>query len=464
MTSGLTSFDIQEVRDVQSSKILGNVFDGLVGYAPGSTRLEPGLATGWTPSNGWATWTFRIRPNVVFSDGTPVTPSLVAAALSRIGNLADRSKISADDEAGEVTVRLDRADGDFPARVAQGYWGITLRKGKSVLGTGPYVVDPASTKTLVRLRRNPKYWGTPPKIDEVEFRGFGSGAGSFTKLREAIAAGEIDLTDSLPPWEADRLEGAPGVEVKRVASRSLTILGMNLRKKPLSDVRVRRAIAFAIDRPAAVRALFGEKAEVARAVIPPSILPTKPDPFVRDVPRAKALLAEAGFPNGFEITILDNFALGGAPPGVPLLSDVFAKDLAEIGIRLKRLPIRSFDEFLSRMAKGETELSISGWTADTGSAADWMESNFASAMTGDCPACNNAWFFSDPALDRHVEEARAKKSREALSGIVDIVYREVPIVPIVYGPVIFVHRRNLGGVFPSAAPTMLLRDAVFAVR
>jgi len=458
----LSSFDIREVRDAGTSKALGNVYETLVAYHPGTTRLEPGLAESWTMS-AFTDWTFKLRPDVVFSDGTPATASTVAASFTKVAAVTERAMLVPDDAAGTILFRLSAPDAEFVSFLAQGFTGVVLEKKGNLYGTGPYQLAEGATLEHPVLESNPRFRGGRPKIDRVDYRVYLSTDGTADEFVHALAAGEVDVVGDFPPWELAKFEALSGVVVRTAPSRGLTMLGINMARKPFDDVRVRRAIARALDRNALVRELFPPGTVVARAPLPPSVHPAADDPYAHDPTRARQLLAEAKVAEGTRIRLLDPYTTGGAKQtGAARLMDMIQADLETVGFRVQRESPKSFEDLTRRFANGDWDLAIQRWIADTGSAADFLGSNLASSRIGDCPACNNTWQFRDPKVDQLLVELRATRSSEAFDEIVATFDRELPYVPLVYGPETAAWRSRVHGLEVSATATQPLFDVSIA--
>lgn len=458
ISADMTSFDAQEVRDAVTAKVLNNVFDNLVMIPAGSTNLEPGLALNWKPNPKFDEWTFVIRPKVVFSDGTPATAEVLAASLRNVESISGKCEITAD-ASGKVTFKLKSADAEFPSILAQNYGGISLKKGKDrAIGTGPFLLAPESTKQKAILTRNPKYWGTPPKIERIVYTSFKSAAGTAQTLLDALIADKIDLTDGIPIGALPALSQHSQIAVNAVVGRSVGMLGMNNENAPFKDVRVRQAIAHAINRDGIVDAFYPKGTGVARAPLPPTIYHAKPDPYDYNPVKAKQLLGAAGFPKGFKTTILQtwtNRPYASNPVGI---AERIKKDLEAVGIDVTIHVPTDANDFFGRLGAGKYDMAVLGWIADTGSPADFLESNLSSAMIGTCPACNNMFRFRNPKVDAMIRDARATKSRKALDDVIEIFNSEIPYVPFVYGPEVSAWNRRVLGFAVSPTPTMYLKE------
>ena len=458
ITATTTGFDAQDVRDGVTAQVLNNVYDQLVSITAGTTRLEPGLAISWSPSERFTLWTFKMRPNVMFSEGTAATPSIIADSIRRVESISDRCTIVGDDDAGTISFQLNSADAEFPSILAQNYAAVSFHKAGKPYGSGPFVVDPSSTPDHIVLNRSETYWGTPAKVDQIDFAVFKPVGGSFDALRQALIQGKIHLTAGLPIGEIPKLAKHRQIVSKAVVGRSVGMLAFNNERKPFTTAKVRQAIGHAIDRDRIVSSFYPAGTGVARSPVPPTIYRGAKDPWDHNPERARELLAEAGHAEGFSTTILQtwtNRPYAANPAGIALL---IQEDLAAVGIKAKIIVPEDADSFFKLLGDGEYDLAVQGWIADTGSPADFLESNLASAMIGTCPACNNMSRYRSDEIDELIRKARATRSRKALEGIIELFNRDLPFVPFVYGPEVAAWSNQVVGFQVSPTPTMYLRE------
>ncbi len=294
----------------------GNVFEGLTTVDEGGA-VKPLLATSWTVSPDGLTYTFALRPHVVFHDGTPFDATIVKFALDRARSPQSTNAqkqffepIEAVDTPDPLTavVRLKHPEGLFPYRLA---WGdaVMVAPGSAdtnrtvPIGTGPFKFKDWQRGDHVDLVRNDAYWDRGvPKLAAVTFRFIGDPQAQAAALR----AGDID---GMPEFTAPELFGDFGKDTRFTAIVGATprklVAGLNEGRPPLNDPRVRRALMSAVDRKAVIEGAYsglGTPIGSHYAPTDPGYLDlTGTVPF--DPAKAKALLAEAGYPNGFALTI-----------------------------------------------------------------------------------------------------------------------------------------------------------------
>jgi peptide/nickel transport system substrate-binding protein len=309
------------------------VFDSFVGR-DGESVWVPALALSWTPVDE-TTWEFKLRPGVTFSDGTPFTADDVAYSFQRVMTLETPSSYRSNmrsivrwEVVDPLTLRVitDRPNAVLPGQLTNIF--IVSRKmeaaslddiqaGRAALGTGPFKVDSYLNGVRLQLTRNDRYWGQKPAWEHVDERVMSNDAARIS----ALLAGDVDLIDDVAPTDAATLQREPAVKVYRHASDRVMFLVPNVRldslplltdetgaplpHNPLRDVRVRRAVSLAINRETlAARGLDGA-AVPNGALVPASFGGYDPAPPVPpyDPAAARKLLAEAGYPNGFGMTI-----------------------------------------------------------------------------------------------------------------------------------------------------------------
>ncbi len=293
----------------------------------GLTRLrldmtaEPDLAESWTTSADLTTWTFKLRPNLVFQDGTPCTSKDVEASFQRMmdpktgsaarTNIGPVKDVTATD-ATTVVFHLKGPYADLPVALAYTNAKIipsAIAKGDmSVLshsanGTGPFKLVSFSPERQIVVERNLHYWDpTRPHVDRVEVVVYPDP----TAEASALIAGDTDLMAETQPSQFGRLKSAKGVVPLRVPSGQFLNVNMACYAKPFSDMRIRQALALTVDRKAMVGFVAegygtpGDDTPISPAYHFYHKMPLKQ----RNIPEARKLLAEAGYPNGIDLTLV----------------------------------------------------------------------------------------------------------------------------------------------------------------
>jgi peptide/nickel transport system substrate-binding protein len=293
------------------------LFDTLVRPTPDATGLEPGLAESWEISDDGLAYTFRLR-DAAFSDGTPVTAEDVVYSLQRAQSEASRWRtffkaitgLEALDEK-TVVVRLDKPFTPLLNNLALFSSAILPKaaiedQGEAFfdqpVGTGPFVLEAWNRGQSLDLAANSNYWQHgKPQLEEVELQVIPEGNSRVLKLQ----AGEIDAAIDIPLNQLERLGSTQGVkaEVAEVFRSEFAL--MNTKREPFDDIRVRQALNYAVDKEGLLQGLLFGTGSVAASPMPPMAY-SDPDlqPYGYDPGKAKALLAEAGYGDGFSTTIL----------------------------------------------------------------------------------------------------------------------------------------------------------------
>lgn len=336
-----------------------NLFEPLL-RVDGEGKLVPGLAERWTVSEDGLTYRFTLRPNAKFHDGTAADSADVKFTLDRAraadsvnaqkAYFAPIAQVETPDPQ-TVVVTLSRPDGLFLFHMASGDAAIVAPESaptnkQKPVGTGPFKFDRWVAGDRVVLVRNPDYDGAKPKLDRVTFRFVSDPAAQVAALK----AGDIDAFTLFSTYEAlPEFRNDPKFTVTVGSTEGETVLSTNNARKPFDDVRVRRAMAHAIDRKTLIEGVLYGNGVAIGSHFPPHregyVDLTGMYPY--DPAKAKALLAEAGYPNGFDTTLRLP-----PPPYARRGGELVAAMLAEAGIRVKIEPVE-WAAWLEKTFKGK---------------------------------------------------------------------------------------------------------------
>lgn len=348
------TLDPHKVVGRQSEAFLANIFDGLTARDADGT-LVPGLAESWEQV-GDTTWRFHLRHGVSFQNGEPFDSESVRFTLERAGNpdspattWSQINTITGVDVVDAYTVDIHTVSPDvlLPARLAELFGPMlppvyTVEAGDDFgthpVGTGPFVLKEWVKNERLVLAANEDYWRGAPSVKEIVVRPIAEDA---TRV-SALIAGEVDLIEGLPHVMVDLIDSRPDLRVERVSASRVFYISIDASVKPLDDVRVRQALNYAIDRQAIIDRLFGGLGRPAATIISAQAFGFDPsvEPYPYDPVKAKELLAEAGYPNGFSIefdyfsgSVADHYALSQAVAGYWTQIGIDVKENAyELGV------------------------------------------------------------------------------------------------------------------------------------
>lgn len=339
--------------------VYANIFEGLTRIGPDGSLL-PALAQSWEISEDGLVYTFQLRSGATFHDGSALDAGDVVFSLNRArseGSTNAQKPLFAAIDAVEaasdtsVIVRLSKPSGEFLYNMGWGDAVIVAPESadtnkETPIGTGPFKFENWQRGAAITLVKNANYWGTQAKLDKVTFRFIPDPAAATA----ALLAGDVQAFPNLPAPEAiAQFEADPRFTVVIGSTEGETILAMNNQKPPFDNILVRRAMAHAIDRQAIIDgAMFGLGTPIGTHFAPhnPAYVDlTSTYPY--DLEKAKALLAEAGFPNGFKAT------LKLPPPSYARRSgEIIASQLREVGINLEIIPVE-WGQWLEQVFKGK---------------------------------------------------------------------------------------------------------------
>ena len=458
--------------DGNSFMICDNVYEALVFYRDESTALEPGLATSWDISSDGLTYTFKLRKGVKFHDGTPFNADAVVFSIGRMmkerkvkffGKGWDIPKqdrppeywvsmemdatidsIEATDEY-TVVFKLKRVQAPFIANMGMDFADILSPTAfmkdpagfiRNPVGTGPFKFSKWVKDDRIILEAFKDYWDKPngPYLDRLIFRVIPENSVRFLELK----AGNIHVCESPNPADLDMARKDPKLQIFSQQGMNIGYLGFNHKKELWGkNVKLRKAIAHAINRKAIVDKIYQGTAEMAKNCIPPTMWGYNKDVpgYPYDVELAKKLLAEAGFPDGKglpEITLWSMpvprpYNPDGLKVGVAMIGD-----LGKVGIRA-RIVSYEWGTYLKRQREQPEDMDLFqlGWTGDNGDPDNFLAVLFDGMAS---PAIRTQWH--NEAYHKLMEEGKLtidqNKRAEIYKKAQQLMYDEIPVVPIAH--------------------------------
>lgn len=429
-----SNLDPRSCWDVESSFVIRHVFETPFGNVYGGTDVAPELFRGPLRPVAGPRPAFEadVRTDILFSDGTPLTAEEVVRSLRGAAPIQDEAEVHSEGE--RVVFTLRRPNARFDLVLSHYQCSVHRQAGAGLVGTGPYVIAPGSTPERVRLVRNPHY-RRPVAIEEAYFDTYPPDPdGRASALIAALESGEVDLSLSLG---RDDIDAVKGVRKTLLPGVSLAMLYLNCESPRLRDRRVRGAIARCIDRLAIAASSYANPLAFAASSLTPRPLGPADVSLTCDVPAARSMLAEAG---GAAPQVLRLRLPWGPRPYLPYprrAADLLAEQIRQIGIRVEFLPTASSSEFLKTSVDGSYDMTLAGWIADTMDPCDFLESNLAASrvpQADNLAVAANLGRLRSPEMDAAIDGFRGDRRPESLQAITGIVEREVPLVPLMYGP------------------------------
>jgi peptide/nickel transport system substrate-binding protein len=459
--SGIGELDPRQAGDTITAVILEQVFESPYAVNPAG-EIEPWLFAEklrLDRSGSQPVYSASVRPGVVFSDGTPLTALNAAASLARTKAIRGRAVVTA--EGGRVVFTMSTPSPRFENVLTQWNTAIVLEKGGSLLGTGPYILEPGTTVAsvkrsgVVHLSRNERYWDKA-HIDDLFFVVHPAEPdGTPLKLVDAARRGEIDISFNLSVNEVTKY-GLTGYQPMQQPSNSTSMLYFNSERGPLSDLALRRAVRDAIDTTPIAMLNYERNhlAFTASDIIPPlmgkaigvlgardkdllSKYPSRPSSLTLVVPWTPRPYILKPLPTGQEI----------------------ARQLGAYGIRVELIVTTSAENFFSTLAKGDYDMALAGWVADNPDPAEFYDLLLSSTQisTPDQYLSNLARW-RRPEMDAALAAYRADASPANRKVITEMIDREAILLPLVYGSSTAVRTRRVKNVHVSPAGHVRFAD------
>lgn len=474
------TLDPPNIEDSGSSHIAIHVTEPLV-MIGADNRLRPHLATDWYANEDATVWTVHLREGVQFTDGTPFNADAVKYTFDRAVDpdkpTKQRSRLRAIDEVRivddytvqfvmhEPYVELPFLLRDTTLLIVSPTAAERLGDdfARQAVGTGPYIVESFTSNQGAVLRRNPNYWQSMGNVERLEV----SRVSEYSTRRFMLQRGEAHLIQDVLPEDIQSLSNVPGVEVVQRSSNRQFMISMNTYVEPFNDKRVRQAINYAVDVEAIAEFLFLNTAIVNDSPVPPSAEGYTPvGLYPYDPEKARQLLAEAGYPNGFEAN------LWGPTPGRLLMGsetvEQVQSDLAKVGIRTTiseadgAANIRRINLPPEEAAKEGKHLMYLGGPASRGIQAFFRDFFITESWA---PESSNRGYYSNPRVDALVAEAGRTgdddRRQEIYTELQEIIADDAPWLFLFTISLLWGHSDDLEGLEFLPNDLVLLTKASF---
>jgi peptide/nickel transport system substrate-binding protein len=442
-----STMDTHYVVDSASASIMEHMVEPLIELTP-KGEIAPKLAEKWEVSSDATEFTLRLKKGIKFHDGQPFNAEAVKVNFDRRldPNASTKfyflvSQIASVSVVDEYIVRIKTKTPFAPllshlAYTTNGMQSPTALKRSwnkpliMPIGTGPFIFKEWVPGNRVVMIQNEAYWGTKPALSEVIFRAMPDDASRMTALEK----GAIHVATQIPPSDLARLKGNPNVTILQTPSVKTIYMGFNCLKEPYTDKRVRQALNYAVNKEAIVKHVLGGKGRVSDAPIGPGIFGYTPiKPYEYNIEKAKALLAEAGFPEGFETTL---YCTEGRYYMDSSVAKAVIADLGKVGVKAD-IKMMEWETYLSHIFRGKDVADYGvymlGWSCVTGDADYGLYILFHS---GEWPKKGmNASFFKNEKLDQLLDTARSTANPDERKKL----YKEAMTLIVEEAPWIFLY-------------------------
>ncbi|MDP4093554.1 MAG: ABC transporter substrate-binding protein [Bacillota bacterium] len=408
------------VDDGESSKVIVNVYEGLLQYKSGSTEVEPCLATSWTVSPDGKEYTFKLRQGVKFQDGTPFNADAVVYSVGRqlppnrtddmpyasftFGPVTKVEKI--DDYTVKFTLNAPYTPflANLAMSLAAPIVSPTAAKAhngnlnENPVGTGPFKFVKWDKGQSITLERNDNYWGAKPKLAKVVFQFIKENSVRASQL----ATGAIDAMDGLDPNDVKMLQDK-NMQIFKDNGMNINYMAFNCSRPPFNDPKLREAVSHAINTDELVKYLYQGYSELANSPLPSFMPGYDKDlkPYAYDPEKSKQMLKDLGKENlNIKIITYSNPRPYNSVNGQKLAEAVQGY-LAKVGITATIVPYE-WAEYKTKAGQGEGDIMFYGWIGDNGD-----PDNFLSLLESkEIQTTLNTAKYANPVVDQLLEKAR----------------------------------------------------------
>ena len=447
-----------------SFDVTTQVYNTIVEFERGGTKVVPGLAEKWDISADGTEYTFHLRKGVKWhTTSKNFKPTrdfnaddfifmierqwkendpyfkVTSPNHSYFNDMGMPKLLKTVDRIDDYTVKivLNKPEAPFLANLAMQYAGIQskeyaiamLKAGtpekidQDPIGTGPFYLVQYQKDAIVRFKAFPQYWGGKAKIDDLVFAITPDASVRWAKLQK----GECHVMPYPNPADLDAIRKDPNVQLLEQPGLNVGYLSYNTTKKPFDDVRVRKAINMAINKKAIIDGVYLSTGVAAKNPIPPTMWSyndaVKDDPY--DPEAAKKLLAQAGFPDGFSTDLWAMPVQRPYNPNAKRIAELMQADLAKINVKAE---IKSFEwgEYRKRLQAGEHQMGMLGWTGDNGDPDNFLYTLLGCASAKSASGSNISKFCYQPYEDLVVKAKSATKQadRDALYKKAQLIFKE----------------------------------------
>ncbi len=480
-----TSLDPITTTEGESFKVTVNIFDTLLTYGKQDTTLQPGLAEKWEASSDGLSYTFTLKKGVKFHDGTDFNAEAVVFNFNRwMNGDADQfpyysmfggykkdeghviKEVKAVDES-TVQFTLKRPQATFLKNIAMSCFGIASPTAvekdgdkfrENPVGTGPYKFKEKANDKIVIEKNEDYYVDGEPKLKTIIFRTIPDNSARLN----ALTSGEIDLMDGVNPSDLETIKGNSNIQAIERPSMNVGYLGFNVTKKPFDNPKVRQALSHAVDKQAIIDAFYLGMAKPAKNPLPDSVEGYNDEiqDYEFDLEKAKALLKEAGYPDGFK---MDLWAMPVPRPYIPegkKIAEAIQANFEKIGVKAEIQTVE-WATYLEKAAAGEFPAYMLGWTGDNGDPDNFIYT----LLDKDSIGSNNYSYYSNDKLHDILIEAQTIVDQEKRNVLYkqaqEIIHEDAPWIPLVHSTPLLAASADLTGLVPHPTGSDILKNVEF---
>ena len=427
MSESVLSLDPHNLTSTMSISANRSMYECLLTFDKDMKNIVPQLAKSYTVSDDGLVYTFTLQTGVKFTDGTDFNSEAVKANIDRCmdekNNLKSRRYFAKVKEvkcpdANTVQITLKEPYSVFINKMTN--FGIISPKAikdgvklnSVAVGTGPYKLKEWDQADHLIVTRNDNYWGTKPGVDSITFKVVPEAGSRIAMLQ----TGEADMIYPIPPEQIKTIDGTKDIKVESVPSNIVYYVTLNMSRKPFNDVKVRQAMNYAIDKDAFVKAVYGGYGDHATSPMASTTqYYSKQEEYAFNIEKAKELLKEAGYPDGFKTTIWsDNTS--DSVKGMQFIN----QQLAQVGITAEVVPMEGATlnakiNEAKNAAESKIDMWYVNWSPSSGDADGALRSLFYSQMIP--PANANTAYYSNPAVDKLLDQGLSETKPDKLTSV-----------------------------------------------
>ncbi|KGT89561.1 glutathione ABC transporter substrate-binding protein [Erwinia typographi] len=474
--SNFTTLDPYDANDTLSQAVAKSFYQGLFGFDK-DMKLVNVLAESVDASKDGLTYTIKLRNGVKFQDGSDFNAEAVKVNLDRASNPDNHLKrynlfksIATTEVIDPSTVKITLKQpfsafiNTLASPAAAMISPTALKKyGKEIgfhpVGTGPYELETWNQTDFVKVKKFAGYWQQGyPKLDSITWRPVVDNNTRAAMLQ----TGEANFAFPIPYEQAKLLEKNPKLDLVTSPSIMQRYISFNVTQKPFDNPKVREAINYAINRQALVKVAFAGYATPATGIVPPAIQYSQAYPAPEYNPaKARELLKEAGFPNGFTTTLWSSHNHSTAQKVLQFTQ----QQLAQVGIKATLTAMDAGQRAAEVEDKGQKESGVrlfyTGWSASTGE-ANWALTPLFATQSWP-PTIFNTAFYSNQKVDSDLADALKTTDGEKKAALYkdaqDIIWKEQPWVPLVVEKLVSANTKNLTGFYVMPDTSFSFDDA-----